>query len=401
MEKDNNMEIFTKTDKTKVINIIEKENYKDLEENELLTLAIEKLPKNYNFEIYKSIKKIREISKEKNKKKPLIALQFPEGLLIFSLLISDILENFAECETIILGDITYGACCIDDIGCSFLDCDLIIHYAHSCLKPNKMTLIKVMYIFVEIKIDIEHLIKTIELNFPKEQNDFLYLLSSLQYNSTLFVLKRKLIENGYDKNNINIPQIKPRVIGEIIGCTSPILEKKKENCYIIFICDGRFHMESLMIQNPNFKYFQYNPFTKYLTIEEYDIELMKKIRFEQIEKLKESKLIGVIFGTLGRQGSKGILNRINKLLNENNKDFINICLNEITEEKISQFKQCDCFIQIACPRLSIDWSNQFSKPMLTPYESYIAFGKIGKSDVYRMDNYANDTGEWGHLFKEK
>ena len=400
MEKEE-IQIFTKTSKTKIINIIEKENYKDLEENQLLTIALEKLPKNYNFEIYKSIKKIREISKEKKKKNPLIALQFPEGLLIFSLLISDILSTFAECETIILGDITYGACCIDDIGCSLLNCDLIIHYAHSCLKPNIITLVKVMYIFVEIKIDIEHLVKTIILNFPKENSDSLFFLGSLQYNSSLFVLKRKLIDCGYDKNNIIIPQNKPRVIGEVIGCTSPILEKKKDNCYVIFICDGRFHMESVMIQNPNFKFFQYNPFTKYLTIEEYDIELMKKIRFEQIEKLKESKFIGVIFGTLGRQGSKGILDRINKLLDENNKDYVNICLNEITEEKISKFPQCDCFIQIACPRLSIDWPDQFSKPMLTPYETYIAFGKIEKPEIYRMDNYSYETGEWGHLYKEK
>ena len=400
MEKEE-IQIFSKTSKTKIINIIEKENYKDLEENVLLTIALEKLPKNYNFEIYKSIKKIREISKEKKKKNPLIALQFPEGLLIFSLLISDILSTFAECETIILGDITYGACCIDDIGCSLLNCDLIIHYAHSCLKPNIITLVKVMYIFVEIKIDIEHLVKTIILNFPKENSDSLFFLGSLQYNSSLFVLKRKLIDYGYDKNNIIIPQNKPRVIGEVIGCTSPILEKKKDNCYVIFICDGRFHMESVMIQNPNFKFFQYNPFTKYLTIEEYDIDLMKKIRFEQIEKLKESKFIGVIFGTLGRQGSKGILDRINKLLDENNKDYVNICLNEITEEKISQFKQCDCFIQIACPRLSIDWPDQFSKPMLTPYETYIAFGKIEKPEIYRMDNYSYETGEWGHLYKEK
>ena len=400
MEKEE-IQIFSKTSKTKIINIIEKENYKDLEENVLLTIALEKLPKNYNFEIYKSIKKIREISKEKKKKNPLIALQFPEGLLIFSLLISDILSTFAECETIILGDITYGACCIDDIGCSLLNCDLIIHYAHSCLKPNIITLVKVMYIFVEIKIDIEHLVKTIILNFPKENSDSLFFLGSLQYNSSLFVLKRKLIDYGYDKNNIIIPQNKPRVIGEVIGCTSPILEKKKDNCYVIFICDGRFHMESVMIQNPNFKFFQYNPFTKYLTIEEYDIELMKKIRFEQIEKLKESKFIGVIFGTLGRQGSKGILDRINKLLDENNKDYVNICLNEITEEKISKFPQCDCFIQIACPRLSIDWPDQFSKPMLTPYETYIAFGKIEKPEIYRMDNYSYETGEWGHLYKEK
>ena len=51
MEKEE-IQIFTKTSKTKIINIIEKENYKDLEENVLLTIALEKLPKNYNFEIY-------------------------------------------------------------------------------------------------------------------------------------------------------------------------------------------------------------------------------------------------------------------------------------------------------------------------------------------------------------
>ena len=98
-----------------------------------------------------------------------------------------------------------------------------------------------------------------------------------------------------------------------------------------------------------------------------------------MKKLKKSKFIGVIFGTLGRQGSKGILDRINKLLDENNKDYVNICLNEIIEEKISKFPQCDCFIQIACLRLSIDWPDQFSKPMLTPYETYIAFWKNRKT----------------------
>lgn len=43
-----------------------------------------------------------------------VALQFPEGLLIYSCLISDILEKYADCETIIFGDVTYGACCVDD-----------------------------------------------------------------------------------------------------------------------------------------------------------------------------------------------------------------------------------------------------------------------------------------------
>ena len=166
MEENKEIKKYEEKEK-KIINIIEEDKYKDMKEDKLLTLAISKLPSNYNFEIYKSLDKIKKIF-EKKKYKPRIALQFPDGLMCFSILISDILTTFGKCETIILGDITYGACCIDDIGCSLLNCDLIIHYAHSCLKPNIITLVKVMYIFVEIKIDIEHLVKTIILNFPKE-----------------------------------------------------------------------------------------------------------------------------------------------------------------------------------------------------------------------------------------
>lgn len=44
----------------------------------------------------------------------LINLQFPEGLLLYSCMISDIFSSFTGCETIISGDVTYGACCVDD-----------------------------------------------------------------------------------------------------------------------------------------------------------------------------------------------------------------------------------------------------------------------------------------------
>ena len=77
-------------------------------------------------------------------------------------------------------------------------------------------------------------------------------------------------------------------------------------------------------------------------------------------------------------------------------------LNEITQNKIINYNKCECFIQIACPRLSIDWSDQFSKPMLTPYEIFLALEQEKlENDVYKMNNYSNDTGEWGHFFKEK
>ena len=47
---------------------------------------------------------------------------------MFACLISDIFTNFCECEIIILGDVTFGACCIDDITSRELGGDFIIHY---------------------------------------------------------------------------------------------------------------------------------------------------------------------------------------------------------------------------------------------------------------------------------
>ena len=164
-----NLQIFTKNENTKIINIIDIDKYKEFEENKLLNYAIEKFPSNYNFEIYKCLYKIKEISKNlKENRKPLISLQFPDGLMIFSEIISDILSQFGNCETIIIGDITYGACCITDIDCKILQSDLLIHYAHSCLIPMDFVEVNILYVFVEIKIDVDFLVKTIELNFPKE-----------------------------------------------------------------------------------------------------------------------------------------------------------------------------------------------------------------------------------------
>lgn len=33
----------------------------------------------------------------------------------------------------IMGDVTYGACCIDDYTAVALGCDMLVHYGHSCL----------------------------------------------------------------------------------------------------------------------------------------------------------------------------------------------------------------------------------------------------------------------------
>ena len=41
--------------------------------------------------------------------------------------------RFTNADTVIMGDVTYGACCVDDFTARALGADLMVHYGHSCL----------------------------------------------------------------------------------------------------------------------------------------------------------------------------------------------------------------------------------------------------------------------------
>lgn len=85
--------------------------------------------------------------------------------MLFACLISDIFRNFTGCDTVITGDVTYGACCIDDLTAQSLGADFIVHYGHSCLIPISDTVVKTLYVFVEMNIDIKHMVETMSINF--------------------------------------------------------------------------------------------------------------------------------------------------------------------------------------------------------------------------------------------
>jgi len=59
----------------------------------------------------------------------------------------------------------------------------------------------------------------------------------------------------------------------------------------------------------------------------------------------------------------------------------------------------ETWVQIACPRLSIDWGYAFPRPLLSPYEALVALGvreakwleeSEGGGGVYPMDFYAKE-----------
>ncbi|GAB4855290.1 hypothetical protein Ancab_023910 [Ancistrocladus abbreviatus] len=390
-----------------------------------LNAAIALLPSNYNFEVHKCVHRILSTRAKR------VALQFPEGLLMYSLVLSDIFKSFACADDcFVLGDVTYGACCVDDLSAAALGADLLIHYGHSCLVPIDSTVVPCLYVFVEIKIDVGRLINTTLINKFDGKN--LVLAGTIQFGSAIRAAKSELEKKGF---RVLIPQAKPLSAGEVLGCTAPVVSKSSfgdldvNDVVLIFVADGRFHLEAFMIANPQIKAFRYDPYLGKLFLEEYDHKGMKNVRMNAILKAREAKNWGIVLGTLGRQGNPRILDRLGKKMREKGLSWTVVLMSEISPARIALFEDSiDAWIQIACPRLSIDWGEAFAKPLLNPFEAEIALGfilgwwerkdgvcfrdgnscgcdkgeyVIDNGTEYAMDYYAQDGGEWNSCYSRR
>ncbi|XP_060743941.1 2-(3-amino-3-carboxypropyl)histidine synthase subunit 1 [Tachysurus vachellii] len=376
------VEIVTKKPTVKgprrVANQIPDEILKDPELQE----AVSVLPSNYNFEIHKTIWRVRQAKAKR------VALQLPEGLQMFACVIADIIERFTGADTLVMGDVTYGACCVDDFTARALGADFMVHYGHSCLIPIDATAgIKMLYVFVDIQMDTAHFLDTLRFNFPPGHS--LALVSTIQFVAALQAVSAEL-RPDYE---VLVPQCRPLSPGEILGCTSPHLDKHVNA--IIYLGDGRFHLESIMIANPDVPAYRYDPYNKVFSREHYDHKAMRANRMQAIETARSAQRWGLILGTLGRQGNPKILEHLEEKLKALGRSFTRVLLSEIFPSKLALMKDVDTWVQIACPRLSIDWGTAFSKPLLSPYEATVALQQTRWQEVYPMDFYSNQSlGPW-------
>ncbi|KAG6588793.1 2-(3-amino-3-carboxypropyl)histidine synthase subunit 1, partial [Cucurbita argyrosperma subsp. argyrosperma] len=391
--------------------------------NSALNAAISLLPSNYNFEVHKCVWRILSSGASR------VALQLPEGLLMYSLILSDILTTFGKAShCFVLGDVTYGACCVDDLSASALNADLLIHYGHSCLVPIDSTTIPCLYVFVDIAIDVTRLVNTVRLNIDGLDSTNLVLAGTIQFASAIRAGKLELERHGF---RVLIPQSRPLSAGEVLGCTAPKIPSSAfgndGETVAIFVADGRFHLEAFMIANPGIRVFRYDPYVGKLLLEEYDHVGMKASRKGAVLKAREARNWGIVLGTLGRQGNPKILERLEEKMKSKGFDYTVVLMSEISPYRVALFEDSvDAWIQIACPRLSIDWGDAFAKPLLTPFEAEVALGlipgwwertnaaKLSCNDCekcgctsdqvegeYPMDYYAQDGGEWNSSYVKK
>ena len=177
----------------------------------------------------------------------------------------------------------------------------------------------------------------------------------------------------------------------------------------MYLGDGRFHLESVMLANPHLSAIRYDPYDKRLTREEYGHEKSRLIRRKAIASAKEARVVGIILGGLGRQGNPAIVGNLRRLLDNAGVRHFTLVLSEVFPAKLSAFssgrERVDAFIQVACPRLSLDWGHFFTVPLLNTFEAFVAFDPSYSlsyplptdfTSSIPMDYYAKEGGPWAN-----
>lgn len=316
---------------------------------------------------------IKELKKAKPKR---VLLQLPEGLKQNSFEIKKIIEDLSI-EVIISGETCWGGCALAIDEAKKFKCDLIVHFGHSeFLKQKK---IKTIYIEVKDELNLTPIL-TKSLNFLKHykkigfscsvqhKEDIPKIIEFYKNNNKQVFLSKKLGNVNYE--------------GQILGCQYQGLKAIQEQVDIFVILGNEFHATGALmsLNKPVILLDIYND-----KIQDFPGLKDKFIRQRAIaiEKFKEAKKIGIIVELKPGQKFGSEKNLIEKLKKQK-KEFIIISMNEITNEKLRNFYDINCFIELACPRIAIDDISIFEKPLLTYKEALVGLGELSWEEFLKQ-----------------
>eukprot|EP00794_Sanderia_malayensis_P016645 gene16645-18335_t len=399
------------------------------------------------YDIARCVEFIRKNSYEK------VALQFPDELLGHSFKVSKLIEEkVPESNSYVLGDTTYGSCCVDEVAAEHVKADCIIHFGRACLSPTRR--LPVLYVYGTHPIDIKDCYSKF-LEVVPDATEKIILFHDVVYNHAIDELFEMMLENygnlifaklvekdeglngkdvcekcGGQKVDKLIIKTAPSCCGKCgsdagLGCDNIAKlkitnwcrcgenkekekdeeEKEKEenaqdeskekstealfykrlgrsftlrentqlDSYIIFYVgkEGTTLTNLMMTFNKN-KFYTYDPDTKSARIEDLNVNKALMKRYYMIQKAKEAQTVGIVAGTLGVADYLDIIERLKRLLNHVGKKYYTFMMGKPNVPKMANFMEVDIFVLVACPENSLIDSQEFYKPIVTPFEMEVA-----------------------------
>ena len=314
------------------------------------------------------------IRKINSKDAQTVGLQFPEGLKMQAVKIARRIEEETDATVIISGDPCFGACDVSDWKMKG-SVDLIIHYGHTPLplKYEVPTIFIEAFSNIDIKKDLEKCLEELK------GHSRIGLVTTTQHLHLLNETKDFLEDNGKEVILGSSPSTRK---GQVLGCNFSSI-KELDVDVILFIGSGNFHPLGIKLFS-NAPVIALDPYNSEIrSMDEYADRILR-IRFARITKASSAKKWGIIVSSKEGQYRMKLAKQLKKILEDNGMEAYLILADNINPDILLPYMELEAFVVSACPRIAIDDSQMYKKPLLTPQELEIVLNKR-EWEHYQLD----------------
>lgn len=298
-----------------------------------------------------------------------VLLQLPEGLKPEAPQLSKVVEK-AGALPIVSGDPCYGACDVAASDAEDLDVDLIIHFGHSKLLKHER--IPTVYVEARATIKVDAVIGN-SLQLLRDHTN-IGLATTVQHVQTLDAVREILTRAGKtiiigDAGRVAYP-------GQVIGCDySNVKSIAADVDAFLFIGGGRFHALGVALTTAKPTVVA-DPYSQSAYTLDDETQKILKQRYVNIEEAIHAKTYGILISLKPGQKSVEAAIKIKGTIEKLNKAAYLLAVREILPEVLAEFPTIDAYVNTACPRISLDDSLKFKKPVLTMNEFKVVAGEF-------------------------
>ncbi|KAG7162947.1 2-(3-amino-3-carboxypropyl)histidine synthase subunit 2-like [Homarus americanus] len=353
-----------------------------------------------------------------------VGLQFPDELLG---------EAAGVCQTItlqlgfnvfILGDTTYGSCCVDEVAAEHIGADAVIHFGRTCLSPSRR--LPVLYIFTRIKVNIPAVVSSLDAAIEDRTKGLILvydtrchyaadeMVENIKKNFPYLLVTTLLLDDGCNSNVGSSQQI---VTNRETSCenknnchnsASPPHSECKNDCQnndstkesaqdftgrltfngrtvclpslsnirdfnFIYLGTRGPPLNSLLMRFSEKTFYCVDPKDGSLEVTSGVRTVMS--RGAKLEKAKDAEIIGILVGTLGVANYQNVISRMKTIIKAAGKRSYTFVVGKPNEAKLANISEVEVFVYVACPETTIIERNTdpvlYSK-LITPWELEVA-----------------------------
>lgn len=305
-------------------------------------------------------------------------------------------EKDVDERLFILGDTSYGSCCVDEMAAEHVDADVVVHYGRSCLSPPSR--LPVIYVFTERSLDLDAVIATFRDTY-RERDSRVIVMADIPYSHHIQTLHNRLQVDGY--TNIYATEITHNPSSLLPNRTMPPDTPDSKDAlrdYALFHISDPPASLLLTLSSRVASIHIYPTNTSPATASSADRSTAMSLRrrYALLTSLSTTPIFGILINTLSVKNYMHILSHVQGQITAAGKKYYTFVVGKVNAAKVANFSEVGGWVVIGCWESSLIESKDFWRPMITPWELGVAL----KGDEERVW-----TGEWEadfeHVLKQE